>query len=226
MALGYIWGLTMKRTAQFILLLFLWTGAMKAVAQPVDAILGLKRARVQQILRPYRILDYQRDRVSYEMEKGVRQTILYVNDTCVSFLWAVNTDKVADFRSSLEAAGYVSTADGSYAKEGMEVTVTALESGKVSVFTARATGSFRPMDDRPLMSTQVGQHPNTGRKGRKRPDRYANVPMRHGEAVVIDLPIMQQEANREKAEGIKLVKDPQRNWVGEAEGSTRFLGWQ
>lgn len=216
----------MRSPFRHILALCLLMPSLQAVAQPVDAIIGLKRTRVQQILRPYRILDYQRDRVLYEMEKGVRQTVLYVNDTCVSFLWAVNNDRIPGFRSSLEAAGYVLSPDGTYVKDGLEVTVTALESGRASVFTARAAGAYRPTDGRPLLAQGDRPETGTGRKGKKKTDRYANVPMRHGEAVVIDVPLMQQEANREKAEGVKRVKDPQRNWVGDAEGATRFLGWQ
>ncbi len=179
------------------------------------------------MLRPYRILDYQRDRVSYEIEKGVRQTVLYVNDTCVSFLWAVNADKLPAFIKQLEAAGYTSSTDGSLKKQDMVVSIAELSNGKASVLTVQGNGIPRSADSKLLANVQASQQVvGKNKKGKQKHDRYANVPMNRGGAVVIDVPLMQQEANREKAEGLKPEKDPQRNWVGDAEGSTRFLGWE
>ncbi len=215
------------RGLSIVLFIVFASACSKAVAQPVDAIIGVKRTRVQQMLRPYRILDYQRDRVSYEIEKGVRQTVLYVNDTCVSFLWAVNADKLQGFIQQLEAAGYSSSTDGSLKKQDMVVSIAELSNGKVSVLTVQGSGIPRSTDAKLLANAQESQQVvGKNKKGKQKHDRYANVPMKHGGAVVINVPLMQQEANREKAEGVRPEKDPQRNWVGDAEGSTRFLGWE
>lgn len=200
------------------------------MAQPIDSIIGLKRTKVQQILRPYRILDYQRDRVSYQMDKGVRQTVLYINDTCTSFHWAVSTPQLASFLSSLEQVGYVHTSDGTMVKDGLSVDVRTLESGKATLLTVKATSAptLTATDKLPEVVSATSKETETTSKttsGRKRPDRYANVPMNRGRAVVIDLPLMQQEALLEKADTTRMLKDPTRNWVGEAQGEAKFLGF-
>ncbi|MCF8257860.1 MAG: hypothetical protein K9J06_09910 [Flavobacteriales bacterium] len=229
----------MIRLLQVVLAMLLVIGPAMAEAQPVDNIIGVKRVKVQQMLRPYRILDYQRDKVTYQIEKGIRQTVLYVNDTCASFLWAVNTEQMPAFMSSLEKAGYLQLREGSLSKEGLMVEMRPLDSGKAMVFSARRGMSAATEQGGAVAVADAGaagrseaetgpKHPvSSGKKvgKKKRPDRYANVPMNHGKAVVIDMPLMQQEVQREKAKPVKEVKDPARNWVGEAEGSARLLGW-
>ncbi len=109
----------------------------------------------------------------------------------------------------------------------MVVSIAELSSGKASVLTVQGSGIPRSGDAKLLAHAQASQQAvGKNKKGKQKQDRYANVPMNRGGAVVIDVPLMQQEVNREKAEGISPEKDPQRNWVGNAEGSTRFLGWE
>lgn len=225
----------MMRKLCAVCILFFSIGPMLVHAQPVDNIIGVKRAKVQQILRPYRILDYQRDKVAYHIDKGIRQTVLYATDTCTSFLWAVNTEKLQGFITSLEKAGYVRAADGSLTKDGLVAEARPLESGKATVFTVRrfATESAETQQSladatapkEPATETKAPEKATSKGKKKNRTDRYDNLPMNRGKAVVIDMPLMQQEAQREKANPVQKVKDPTRNWVGDAEGSARLLGW-
>jgi hypothetical protein len=225
----------MMRKLSVAFALLLSVGPMLADAQPVDNIIGVKRAKVQQILRPYRILDYQRDKVAYQIEKGVRQTVLYANDTCTSFLWAVSTEQLPAFISSLEKSGYVRSSDGSLTKDGLVVDARLLESGKATLLSVRREGAATIEVQQPLAAVSTpktqtkegGKSEKTASKGQRKykSSRYDNVPMNRGKAVVIDMPLMQQEVQREKANPVKKVKDPQRNWVGEAEGSAQLLGW-
>lgn len=216
--------------------LLLFSGLIVVYSQPVDNIIGVKRAKVQQMLRPYRILDYQRDKVAYYIDKGIRQTVFYANDTCTSFLWAVNTEQLPAFITSLETSGYVRSSDGMLTKDGLVVDVRLLESGKATLLSVRREGAATTDAQQPLAEVSIpktqtkeggkSEKSSTQAQRKYKTDRYDHLPMNRGKALVIDMPLMQQEAQREKANPAKKVKDPQRNWVGEAEGSVKLLGWE
>lgn len=176
-------------------------------AQLEDSIIGLKRAKVQQLLRPYRILDYQRDRVAYGISKSVRQTVVYEEDTCTSFFWAVETAKLSGFVSQLKSAGYAQQSDGAYVKEHIRVTERKLESGKAVLFAAVSTVSPRSLAIE-ARNRNADDKAFTGRRG---------------DPIMMELPLMQQQV---MVDTVPKIKDPTRNWVGGEHTTVKVLGWE
>lgn len=186
-----------------------------AAAQPVDGIIGKKRSRVQQMLREYRILDYQKTRVEYALDKGTRQTVIFNNDTCAAFFWAVNIDRVPEFTSRLLEHGYTIAPDSSLVRNGIVVRPQRLESGKAVLFSASLDESIAVSDVAQFGSTQK----NGGDKQVKDDTPRVRGP------IVLPLPLMQQAALIEDADTTVKVKDPTRNWVGGTDTEVRFLGY-
>jgi len=195
----------------FILLgLTLLLHQVECAAQLVDNIIGLKRTKVQQLLRPYHILDYQKDRVDYSFAKGIRQTVVYTNDTCTGFFWAVSSDQLKGFIGSLQKAGYVMDKDSSFSKAGLWVVSQRLESGRATLFTAmQDKAAAIATNSAAVARTSASDLSFTKRKG----------------PVMVELPLMQQEVLAEKNDTTKKVKDPTRNWVGGEAKSVSVLGW-
>jgi len=176
----------------------------------VDNIIGLKRTKVQQLLRPYHILDYQKDRVDYSFSKGVRQSVIYTNDTCTGFYWAVSSEQLKGFVGSLQKSGYAMDTDSSFSKHGLWVVSQKLESGKATLFTAmQDKAAAIAINNAAVAKASVSNLSFTKRKG----------------PVMVELPLMQQEALSEKSDTTKKVKDPARNWVGAEVKSVHVLGW-
>ena len=198
-----------------LLILFMSASPFVAAAQPVDGIIGKKRSRVQQMLREYRILDYQKTRVEYALDKGLRQTVIFKNDTCTAFFWAVNTDRVPDFMGRLQAYGYALAPDSSLVRNGIVVRSQRLESGKAVLFSASLDESIAVSDVAQFGSTQK----NGGDKQVKDDTPRVRGP------IVLPLPLMQQAALIEDADTTVKVKDPTRNWVGGADTEVMFLGY-
>jgi hypothetical protein len=197
----------MSRIAFLIAVCISWS-VLSANAQLVDGIIGVKRTKVQQLLRPYHILDYQKDRVVYAFSKGVRQTVVYQNDTCKGFFWAVNPEQLGAFISTMQKSGYQMDADSTFTKGGIWVLTERLDSGKATLFTA--------MQDK---ATAIAANNLLANDAAGRPDMKRKGP------VYVELPLMQQEVLAEKRDTIRVAKDPTRNWVGGTSTSVNILGW-
>jgi hypothetical protein len=195
-----------------ILLLFL---AGAATAQPIDRVIGKKRARVQQDLRDLRILDYQRTQVEYLVNKGVRQTVIFKNDTCTAFFYSVTAERVPSFVNELLDHGYAFTPDSSLVREGVVLRPRALESGRAMLFHATTDATYE-VEGRTLAKKTAQRQ--SGKKNGKDTERVRG-------PIVLPLPRMQQAAILEDADTTVKVKDPTRNWVGSEEGEVRVLGY-
>lgn len=181
----------------FILLLCHFGGR----SQVVDSIVGLKRSMVQQLLRPYRILSYQRDLVVYHFDKGVTQTVLFKDDTCSGFYWNAEPDREKLLLQRMEQAGYTHVDESVLTRTNIVINRSVAANGS-TFFNATVT----PVPNRP-------------KNGSDRSGRMTKGP------IVLPLPRMQQEVLSEKADTVPKVKDPQRNWVGGNDTEVRLLGW-
>ncbi|MBL4586040.1 MAG: hypothetical protein JKX84_03135 [Flavobacteriales bacterium] len=179
--------------------------ASQANAQLVDGLIGQKRTIVQVMLRPFRIMDYEKQRVVYNIAKGVHQTILYKNDTCVQFYWAVSADQLGAFKANLLKFGYSSKKENGYVKDSLELVVRLLASGKATLFMAsisnKLTGN-RDAADKPLR--------------KKRTFDFAAMPL-------LQQAILEQENDTTTT---KKPKNPERYWVGDRRGKAKILGWE
>lgn len=181
-------------------------------AQIVDQIIGQKRSRVQALLKPYRLVDYKLEREVHTIEDGIHQTVLFENDSCKKFYWAVVPNKLDRFKSLLIDNGYTFKKEVGYVKHTLQLQSRTLESGKATLFIAS------------LSVPQEGKRDAAGRKVEKK-----QKPM-DGSAEVQTLPLLQQaileEEKRAKLDTTpKKKKDPSRHWVGPTYGKTSILGW-
>lgn len=194
-----------RQTAIFLVILLISTAAK---AQLVDGLLGQKRALVQVLLRSYKLVDYQKEREVHIISKGVHQTALFENDTCVRFYWAVNTEHVPDFRNQLAINGYRPNEAGMFVKDSLELIVKPLDSGKATLFIAALSQKLQ------------GKRDAAGRPV---------VPAKKVMASDNELPLLQQAILAEEADSLsstKKVRYPEQNWVGTRSGTTTILGWE
>jgi hypothetical protein len=157
------------------------------------------------LLRPFRIIDYKKERVVRFIEEGIHQTVLYENDTCVKFYWAVDSVGMESFKQQLVDAGYISNADG-FSKDSLELSTKPLTSGQSTLFIASIAGDL------------VGDRDASGKPVVVRTKRMVeNEPM----------PLLQQAILAEEKNKFaeKKPKDPKRHWVGEKDGKVKVLGW-
>jgi len=193
-----------RQTAIFLVVLLATSSAQ---AQLIDGLLGQKRALVQVLLRPYKLVDYQKEREVHIMSKGVHQTALFENDTCIRFYWAVNTDHLPDFRNQLAADGYRPNEEGMFVKDSLELIVKPLDSGKATLFIAALSTKLQGKRDasgKPIVSKKIVSSDN-------------------------ELPLLQQAILAEEADSLsstKKVRYPEQNWVGTRSGTTTILGWE
>lgn len=175
-----------------------------AKAQLVDEVLGQKRPKVQVLLKPYRIVDYKKDREVHNIGVGLHQTVLFENDTCVKFYWAVAPDRTEYFKGMLVGGGYKETNNG-FVKDSLQLTFRELESGKATLYIASISESL------------------TGNR-----DRSGMLVKKKTVVSVEQMPLLQQAILAEEKDTLrkKEWKDPQRNWVGGKQGQTTVLGWE
>ena len=176
-------------------------------AQLVDGIIGVKRTKVQQLLRPYHILDYQLDRVVYSFDKGVRQTVIYENDTCFTFFWAVDKNHLTTFFDQLQKSGYAMRADSSFVKGDILIEKRVLDSGKAILF-------YAVQDFSKAIAANNRFSGNESKSVKK-----------ESGPVVLELPRMQQAILAENMDTVPKIKNPTRNWVGTEQKSVSILGW-
>ena len=199
-----------RPTLVFSLLMFV---SILGNAQIVDEIIGQKRSRVQALLKAYRLVDYKLEREVHTIESGIHQTVLFENDSCKKFYWAVTPSSIDRFKSLLIDNGYTSNQGKGYVKDSLSLQVRPLESGKATLFIASITGELK------------GKRDAAGRvvvKKRKPMDGTGQV----------ELPLLQQAILEEERKAKldttpkrKKVKDPSKHWVGTPTGRTKVLGW-
>lgn len=188
-----------RQTLVFVLLL----AATSSQAQLVDGVLGQKRNLVQVLLRPYRIIDYKKERVVHNIDTGIHQTVLFENDTCRRFYWAVTPDKIDKFKSMLLDGGYKADGKSGFVKDSLELVAKPLESGKATLFIAALSKELK------------GDRNTAGVVIKKK--RVANL-----EA----MPLLQQAILAEELDTTpKPKKDPSDHWVGGKYGKKSVLGW-
>jgi hypothetical protein len=178
--------------------------------QIVDELLGQRRTKVQALLKPFRILDYKKEREVHNIESGIHQTVLFENDTCKRFYWAVTPNGIDRFKSLLLEAGYSKT-DVGFSKDSLNLTSRELNSGKATLFIASISEELKGKRD---VSGQIIEK-------KKTVVRSANVDQSY-------VPLMQQQiAEEEKKDTVpKPRKDPKIHWVGTRSGNTSVLGWE
>lgn len=186
-----------------LLFLFLFLSAFTSKAQLIDAILGQPRDAVQVLLRPLRLIDYKKERVVHNVEIGIHQTVLFENDTCQRFYWAVVPNKMDKFKSMLLDGGYRSVPNKGFVKDSLELVQKPLESGKATLFIAALSKELN------------GDRDASGRKVQKK--KMANL-----EA----MPLLQRAILAEEQDTTpKPPRDPSDHWVGGKYGKTNILGW-
>jgi len=185
-------------------------GAMNpANAQLVDQILGQRRSMVHAIMRPYKIVDYKKERVVHNIKPRVHQTVMYENDTCNRFYWAVGESELGWFKNQLAEGGYKPTTNAGFVKDSLVLIVRKLSSGKATMFVAS-------LDKKKL----VGKREASGKKivDLKGPN-------------LEPLPLLQQAilaedaAKKKDTLKVKKPKDPKRHWVTDKYGKSTILGW-
>ncbi|MFT6027049.1 MAG: hypothetical protein ACI8P5_001308, partial [Bacteroidia bacterium] len=190
-----------RQTLVFILIL---VGGYTTNAQIVDGLLGQRRTLVQVMLRPYRIIDYKKERVVHNIESGIHQTVLFENDTCKRFYWAVTPEKMDKFKSMLLDGGYRSEKSIGFVKDSLELIMKPLNSGKATLFVAALSKELK------------GNRTLSGKIIKKK--RAASL-----EA----MPLLQQAIlAQERDTTPKPKKDPSDHWVGGKYGKTNILGWE
>jgi hypothetical protein len=183
-------------------------------AQIIDAIIGQKRSRVQALLREYRLVDYKLEREVHSIETGIHQTVLFDNDSCKQFYWAVTPTSMDRFKSLLIDNGYAVGENSGYVRDSLQLEVRPLESGKATLFIASIDEKLK------------GKRDAAGRVVIEKPK-----PM-DGTGLVQELPLLQQAILEEERKAkldttprSKKVKDPYKHWVGTPTGRTKVLGW-
>ena len=188
-----------RQTLVFVLLL----AATCSKAQLVDGVLGQKRTVVQVLLKPYRIIDYKKEREVHNIDQGIHQTVLFENDTCRRFYWAVTPDKIDKFKSMLLDGGYKADGKSGFVKDSLELVAKPLESGKATLFIAALSKELK--GDRNAAGVIIKKK------------RVANL-----EA----MPLLQQAILAEELDSTpKPKKDPSDHWVGGKYGKKSVLGW-
>lgn len=189
---------------QTLLIVFLIGLTFGTKAQIVDGLIGQRRDVAQVLLRPFRIVDYKKERTVFSVETGIHQTVFYENDSCNRFYWAVTPDQMEYFLSQLKVAGYRKSNEDLMVKDSLELTVKKLESGKATLFIASISKNLE------------GERDASGRKIVKRPESNMET-----------MPLLQQTILAEDLEKkTKPPKDPKRHWVGGKRGETSILGWE
>jgi hypothetical protein len=189
---------------QSLIFFLLFAGSFSSKAQLVDGVLGQKREVVQVMLRPFRLIDYKKEREVHGIEAGIHQTILFENDTCQRFYWTVTPDKNDKFKSMLLDGGYRFASDNSFVKDSLELLHKPLKYGKATLFIAALSKELK------------GDRYASGRRVQKK--RIANL-----EA----MPLLQRAILAEERDTTpKLPKDPSDHWVGGKYGKTTLLGWE
>lgn len=188
---------------QTLIFFLLFAGAFSSKAQLVDGVLGQKREVVQVMLRSFRLIDYKKEREVHGVEAGIHQTVLFENDTCQRFYWAVTPDKIDKFKSMLLDGGYQSVSGNSFVKDSLELLAKPLKSGKATLFIAALSKELK------------GERDASGRRVQKK--KIASL-----EA----MPLLQRAILAEERDTTpKLPKDPSDHWVGGKYGKTSILGW-
>jgi hypothetical protein len=183
-------------------------------AQIVDELIGQKRSRAQALLKAYRLVDYKLEREVHTIESGIHQTVLFENDTCRKFYWAVTPESMDRFKSLLIDNGYANSLQGGYSKDSLMLQMRPLESGKATLFIAS------------ISKTLTGKRDASGKVVKEKPK-----PM-DGSGHVQELPLLQQaileEERKAKVDTLtrKKVKNPSRHWIGTPSGRTKVLGWE
>lgn len=186
-----------------VAVMFYW---QQCTAQLVDGLIGQPRSVVQVLLKPYRIIDYQKERVVHNLEEGIHQTVMFTDDTCRKFYWAVAPEKMDYFSGMLVGKGYSQNEAGNYVLDSLELSQRELPSGKAILFIAT------------LSEKLEGNRDATGAKVKPKNEVY-----------VEPLPRLQQailDEERKSSGKEKKPKDPKRHWVGSRYGSTSILGWE
>lgn len=195
-----------RQTGLFIVFLGLVFSSV-ANAQLVDELIGQKRIKVQALLKPYRLLDYKKEREVHSIEKGLSQTVLFENDTCVKFYWMVTPEELNNFQQLLGKNGY--KADGAgFVKDSLELLVRELNSGKATLFIASISPKL------------TGKRDAAGRPVKDKVRSEVQTMPRLQQAILLE----EEEAKKDSV--IKKPKDPTRHWVGGSVGNTKILGWE
>lgn len=194
-----------------LLILLLTACCAQANAQIVDRLLGQKRTTVQTLLKPYRIVDYKKERVVHNIESGIHQTALFENDTCVKFYWAVTPESMGRFKDLMLENGYKADGEG-FVKDSVLVDARELNSGKATLFIAAISKELK------------GNRDATGAIVVEKKKGVDN-------SEVQTMPLLQQAILEEERKAAldttpKPKKDPRRHWVGTKSGNTSILGWE
>lgn len=194
-----------------ILVILLMVGAMNpANAQLVDKLIGQKRETAHALMRPYKIVDYKKERVVHSYATGIHQTLLYEKDTCTRFYWAVAEAQLDEFKSLLVESGFKPNEEAGFVKDSLVLLVRKLSSGKATMFvasidTTKLTGKREVSGKLVVDHTAPNQEP---------------------------LPLLQQailaedKAKKSDTVEVKKKKDPQRHWIGDEKVKTSILGWE
>jgi hypothetical protein len=182
-------------------------------AQIVDELIGQKRSRVQALLKPYRLVDYKVEREVHTIESGIHQTVLFENDSCIKFYWAVTPNSIDRFKSLLIDNGYTIEANTGFAKDSLKLQTRTLESGKATLFIASLS-----------KAELKGNRDAAGRV------IVEKVKPMDGSGEVQTMPRLQQAILEEEKRAMldttpKPKKDPSRHWIGPTYGKTSILGW-
>lgn len=192
-----------------------------AQAQLIDEIIGQKRSRVQALLKPYRILDYKLEREVHTIEAGIHQTVLFENDTCKRFYWAVTPTGEDRFKSLLIDNGYAKADSGNFAKDSLLLQVRELSSGKATLYIASIL-SDNLKGKRDAAGRQIVERKKRNKDGTRKLASAAELQ----QMPLLQQAILEEELRAKNDTTPKKKKDPSKHWVGSKYGKTNVLGWE
>lgn len=109
-------------------------------AQIVDGLIGLPKAKARARMGELRTIGYNKDRMTFQVLKGVSQTLVFSADTCSGYFFEAKNGREADFEARLLESGYAQTSAGVFVKHSNKIVRESTNTTGATVFRA----SFSP----------------------------------------------------------------------------------
>lgn len=133
----------------YLVTIALTTQAISCVAQVPDALIGLARAKAINRMGELRTMDYDRDRMTYRVAKGISQTLLFEHDTCRAFYWTVKEANRSRFHELILATGFAAQNDSVWVKGSQQIRSQRFSDGSRWMYfaTIKAVPPPKPQPD-------------------------------------------------------------------------------
>lgn len=112
-----------------------------------------------------RTIGYNRDRMTFQVMKGVSQTLVFVSDSCSAYFFQAKNDKVADFEAWLTSGGYVESSVGVFENDRNKISRLPNNQKGETTYQAVAKRVMPPADfnsvlnDEPIVKEKLFEGP-------------------------------------------------------------------